>query len=729
MSGGSVYEIGMRMTLAGNAAGALAGIIAQMGHIHQLEGKIEKGFHSWNAAIIGAGVATVGAGVLKMAGHFEQAGEKLAHAQNILAASLPDASRAMDMQIAKTSAYAEAGRNLNTTLADNITHLNDLNNVVQDMHESTLILPVFNDLQTAFDFVGTDKTSHARSAKNLADLARAFELAGRNTPEAMKDIGEEFKKTVIGLRGQVNGSMMFQALSSAQLYRGGYSDDFLTKGLPAMSNVMKGRLGTALNAIGSNLVGGTSSSEMQANFQEKWGLHKESDRLMIDGKFKGFKPGSLWHSQEATEDPLLWAFEFRKMLHDEKGVNVESTKEMFQVVMEISKGNKLLGGALGELLMPKTFHQLEKEHNKIAGVNLENVREQMEKDPAMWRKRLHDQWENFEESFGVALVNPFVNHILKPITEGLRDVSQWAIQNPETVKEIMRILVGVGAGLVALGGIMIGGALMAAIGPAGWLIAGMVALGAYFGTGGKAFASTGGFAAKAEKWGTKLKDSIVAKFNAIDWAGVWTSAKGIGSKILGGVGKLFESAFSGIEGWASSGGFGKALESMKAWATGSFLPWLLGSFTDDLYAFSVKGSQYAVRLAGVVFNMMADLGGFLMKEMAGLPGMVSSAISAAIAGIGELIKKAIGSFWSWGTTPLFGPHAGTPMGGAAEPAQQKQSYVPPAQTDKQSSTVIMQVDGQKIGEVAASYIGRSGTYPLSPSFNDSHGNFSLPAFN
>ncbi|MDB5593723.1 MAG: hypothetical protein JWM36_684 [Hyphomicrobiales bacterium] len=469
---GAIYNVGIHLHAVNNISGVLATISKQFLGLHGSVHKLEKGISGLNSAIMGTLAIGAGVGLLKLGSTFEKAGEKLVHAETVLEMGLPKALRALDMNIARTAAYNEAGMNLNSTLAGNIEHMHDLYNVVQDMHQAADLLPVMNKLGNAFSMSkDTTANAHGQDSRQLASAARAFELTGRTDPAALDKIAQEYVRSVIGLRGRVDGNALLQAVQGAGAGRYGWTDDFISTTLPAMVNVMGGRTGSSLYHLDNNLRGGVASSWAQASMQEKWGLHKPEDEVRDPktGKFQGFKVGSVWGADKMN-NPLEWANAFREMLKNDKGVNIDDMGEMRNVVGEFARGNKLLQTAMDELLLPNTNKQMNKEVANIRGVASDAVEEGSDKDPKMWRKRLAAKWDDFEQAVGKGLVDPLIDNVLKPLTTALRDLSQASLKSPALISDIAFGLGALSAALITGGSV----ALMGALGPAGWLTGGIV---------------------------------------------------------------------------------------------------------------------------------------------------------------------------------------------------------------------------------------------------------------
>ncbi|MFT4079286.1 hypothetical protein [Rhodomicrobium sp.] len=159
------------------------------------------------------------------------------------------------------------------------------------------------------------------------------------------------------------------------------------------------------------------------------------------------------------------------------GVKVDDMDVMRGVVAEVARGNKALQAILDELLLPATNRQMNKERTNIRGVEDPNLLST--DDPKVWWSALEAQWKSFKEAVGNAYVSDFVRNFLKPLTVAIRDIQQWAITNPETVRNLARAFATLGAALIFIGSTAI--------------IAGIASMLAGF--GGIAFAISGAAAA------------------------------------------------------------------------------------------------------------------------------------------------------------------------------------------------------------------------------------------
>lgn len=470
------YDAAIKLSLVSNVSEGLAVIIARLAGAQAEVKKLEASIAGLKPAVLGAVAAFAGFETLKFVSHIEKAGEELVHIKTMMEAALPAQTRMADMAQVWAAATKEAGTNLRSTFAGNVNAIHDLYNITQSVGESGKLLAPFNILKNIMDSAKEKGFSGGVSDASIAAAVQALDLAGRTTEEALKPAAAALANTLIALGRRFDPEKFRTGVGSSGDARFGWSDEFLTKGFPALQALGLGsRAGSAMYQLHSNLFGGAGGalgSKIQADAQVKWGLHQLSDELFEGRRFKGFKVGSVFESDKLQKNPIEWANDYIAKLKA-AGVDVADKKTMMLIAGEIGRGNKLLKSALDELLLPSTNRQLNREManiNKIGGDAISLI---SENDPKAWRDKLSKQWKNLEDIVGETLVDPFINNVLKPLTEMFKTMSQLGAADTGNLKLIAE-------GMVLLGGALMGGgvvAILAALGPAGWIAASIIAIG------------------------------------------------------------------------------------------------------------------------------------------------------------------------------------------------------------------------------------------------------------
>ncbi|MGD0635067.1 MAG: hypothetical protein ABSA13_12455 [Beijerinckiaceae bacterium] len=475
-------DVAIHLTATNGVSSVLAVLSKEVLGLNASVANLTKGFNGLKIGIIGAVTAAAGLGAFKVFEKFEEAGEKLVHVKTVFEAALPVTERMADMAQVTAAAWKEAGSNLNSSVTDNIEAMHDLYNVTQSIPHAMELLPSFNLLRNSMDAVADGHNTEHSSNASVGAAVRALEMSGHNTVEELKNLSHNLQASMVALRGRVTGSAMLTQIGTAGDSRYGFSPEFLTYGVPAMMATGLGnRTGQALNAISNNIYGGVSSSEMQMRGQIKWGLQSDEDRMDPKRKKPGFTVGTSFEAAKLRENPYEWANDYRKFLHDVKHVNVDSLTEMQKVIGEIGRGNKLLKAGLDEILLPPTNRQLGKEITNEKNVAGDATNFVNENDPKAVRAELHKQFENAMAGVGEQFVQPMMDNIIKPLTAAMKDVSQFAAANPAAMAVMGKGLLGLAAGLTALGIAMVTTGIVAAIGAGGTFAAlavGVVALAA-----------------------------------------------------------------------------------------------------------------------------------------------------------------------------------------------------------------------------------------------------------
>ena len=770
---GRIYDVGIHLTANDGVSGVLAAIGKSVLGLHGSVNELQHGLNALKLGAVGAVMGAAGVGLAHAVGHIEEAGEKLVHAQQVFAAGLPAAERASMLHQAAAAAWSEAGTNMNTTVTGNIEALHDLFNIVPHMDEAIKMLPAYNVMANTLQSVKDQGSlGEAASGKSAASAVRAFELSGKTNTDDIVKMSEALTKTFVSLRGAVDGSQYLQAIQGAGDARQMYGEKFATEGLPVLINIMKGRTGNLLSTLDRNLFSGVNNSNLQGMMQEKYGLHTEDDRLLDDkGKWQrgAYKVGTVFEADKLRSNPIEWSQDYRKHLAD-MGEDTGNTSKMTEIAESIGRGNKTLAALLGELLSPKTAQSIQREVDRRETVPDDAAQYLQANDPKAARAAMMKQYENAVEGIGQHLVQPMMDNIIKPLTVVLSNVAQWANMHPEAIKEIGVGLAALSAGLVAAGAVLVGGAILAALGTGGWLIAGLAALGAALaafewlrgakpaGTAdpglhkdddrGETFAElwtrrNNEINAGISSWWSSVTASLAAKFSGRNdeinaaLGSMWTSLKdGVTSGVQG-AGAAISAAVSQIGTGLNatlaslSDKAGAAVRQVGAALVAAFnlLPeQVMGAIRSIA---STIGTTLQTTFSGIGDKASAaihEIGAAFVSAIAALPGQVGGAISGAIGSIGSSIAGAFSHLnpFSGGGTPSPAP----PTGGRQAPPSPPGAAggrVHTGMLDGRMPDTHIYLDGKKIAHVVGKQMASAATYPHSVGGMDTHGTWAPPS--
>jgi hypothetical protein len=226
------------------------------------------------------------------------------------------------------------------------------------------------------------------------------------------------------------------------------------------------------------------------------------------GMIKGLKdPSAILNNQKAAMNFGDWVMNTLKPRLDTKLVGLTGDARHIREAQLISAmfPDRNAAKAITEIL--QQFTKFSKDAKLMAEAYKSlNMEDYVDKSWEGQKQAFHEQWENFLQALGSPLVGPATD-ALRRLNTALAGMAQWA-SRPEMADTILNI----GKGIAVLGVALTGGgavALLAALGPAGWIAVGIVAV-------------TGAFIAfkePMEAWvrsvtglGTVL-DGLDAKFN------------------------------------------------------------------------------------------------------------------------------------------------------------------------------------------------------------------------
>jgi hypothetical protein len=551
MTTASPYDTVIRLSCVDGISGVLGVIAAK---VMGLDRNFKELNTSMKLALTGGAMVAAGVEIGKVLHHLEEAGEKIVHVKTLFEAALPVQSRMADMAKITGAAWKEAGDNMRTTATDNISALHDLYNVVQDVNEASKLLHPYNVLKNV-----VDSTGGKLGDKGIVSAIQGVDIAGRTTPESLQAATETLAGSVIALGKRFDPSQFKTNILTSGDARFGWNDEFLTKGLPAIIALGGGnRTGSMMYQMQNNLWGGGGgalASRIQATAQEKWGLHSAEDELWDGKKFKGFKVGSVFEADKLRANPIDWANDYREKLRS-MGVDTNDMARMAVIVGDIGRGNKLLKAGLDELLLPKTNAQLNREMRNINNVGPDATGILNANDPKAIHQAIQAQWENVKEAIGENFVKPFLDSIIKPLTEVFKNVSQWAAVNPEKVMEVGKAAAAIGLAMASIGSVLIGAGIVAAVSAMGPVALGIAAVGSAIA------AAASGYAI----YGSKATDFMLGLAGGIQ-AGVAGLGSAVGTAV-----KLINDGMNALGSAISS-----AISNMFSSIRGMLPSWMPGS--------------------------------------------------------------------------------------------------------------------------------------------------------
>lgn len=672
MSGSSLYTVGARIVMHNEASPVLAAITQQLVGIHHHISQVNAASARFMQAIVGAGAALAGVGIIKGVTHLVDEGAKLVAVQNKMTVA-----GWKNKEIAE--ATAEAWRLSSKYQMIGVENLLEMQKemapVLGDRKEAMHMAELMAKVQVALaGTLGFDKS--AQFSKQIRDAIRAGELSGNVLdPERFKIYLEGMAKTLKAFGGTLTPTDYFMATKYGRASAMNWSDEFTNTILPTiMQELGASSTGTAMMTAYQALVGGRmklSSINAFADLGLVDMAQVKPGNVTPEGRLRKMQPGLIKGTNTFLANPYEWVWQYLVPAMKNKGILTESgieaikagkikdgvgadaAKKIKEVMTDAIVGGMdqtgpearkavskmvaiLFGDRTGQGLIDLLLLQRKKiERDKLLIKDAYGLEEGTkffnEQDYKVAKHKIHTQWENLQMALGGPGVDT-MTRVFNHLAGGINALSSAAMENPGAIKVALGALIGLGAALTVFGTIALGGAILGFVGAIPVLIGGII--GALAG---------------------------LATYNWGAIQGAWTSFKGMWQGLL-------DFVHGSPEKMNEKGG----MEARK------------------------KGVVEAI--AGMVREFAAGI--------ASIPAMIGGAIQAMAAKIGSAISSALSSL-SFSVPSFFG--GGGVKGGSIDDTGgagiQKQSYVPKSSRGQviQANTTI-NMDGHRVATAVTRHI-------------------------
>jgi hypothetical protein len=471
-----VWKIGVAISLTNGMSPVIAIIAADLLGLKGKVSEVEKAFSSWNTALAGtvgilAGGAII-AGVAKLAEH----GQELIHVQQQMAAAGVN-----QIDIAKATADSwKVASQYGLKVSD----------VLGDIKEARM---VFGSTEHAMDFIGpleqmrvvlnaVTEGSGNKASDAVYEMARAGELKGLQGPDQFMSYFDQMTKAITASGGKVDPKSFLQATQYGRLASKGWDEEFYTSYLPSMIQEMgPSQTGTALMSLFGTTVQG-KVTKRSLGMMDDLGLIGDPSKIIYNklGDPTGMNPGAIKGTDLMTRDPYRWAQEVLKPLVE--------TKLGHPVTAGDESAITLLGGMFGNRTSAQAIATLLLENNRInkdAGIigqaqGIGASGEMLANDPNTAAKNFASSFDNLLTALGSPLV-PLSVQAMNSIADVMKALTGFAVGHPEAIKLIGEALIGLGAGLAALGVAAVVAAAAALI-PGGAVAVAVVGIGSIIAT-------------------------------------------------------------------------------------------------------------------------------------------------------------------------------------------------------------------------------------------------------
>ena len=466
-----IYKIGMQMSLTGNLATGMGAILQSMTGIHGLQGKIEKGFKTWNTALIGIGV---GGGILLTMGKLVQHAKELSH--ELATLKTYNLSEASISGVQKEAQRLSSGAVRGTTQSGNVKLFGEAYSLFGEASAKKVMEPLARFGQVFGAITGDMEKGNEK----LYELIRSGELMGKLVNEQTHLVDTDkllgyldlAAKVSAATHGKVGPAQIFALAQQGGPALANMGDEGLLTMFMAAQDMGGNRAGTALTALYQQMIGG-QMTKTKAEQLKKLGL--VGDFSVGKGGHVSFAEGALNtpFSQAIQQDPLK-AMGILKEALEKNGVfgNNAQTKALFEIL-----GRQTTQRLVSDLL--RNMEQKSGERGRIIdaqGVDAQSYVRNAE-DMKVAEHNLSAAWKSLMEAISGPNAQNTVN-MINMLTSGLEKLTTAV--NATDPKTIQAIALGFGAIATVFLGAGIA-AMIAALGPAGAVILGVTALGTAIG--------------------------------------------------------------------------------------------------------------------------------------------------------------------------------------------------------------------------------------------------------
>jgi Phage tail lysozyme len=470
------YEAGIRLILSENVAAGLANIVAAVFRAEGSVKKLEAAFGSLNktSLLIGGAMSTAfGVGVFAALSKVTDKAYEFEHAlvqlQKLGPAAYDGATKA--------AITAAAFRTPGTTFAGAADAYGKLYSLMGVEGAKQVLDPILKYIQV----VGNTSGDYKGASEKVYDIVKTADQIGRLVdtttgkvdPAKLARFLELSAKIGAATHGKVDARQLYQMSQTGAPALSTLSDAGLeTLGIAAQA-VSGFRAGTSLMALFSQMEGGAMAQYKAKNLQ----------RLGLVGGFTVGKGGNLqWDQGEGKgldspftrairEDPLKAEAILKRALVSHGFDTIEKqVPELFKIL-----GRQTTIRLVHEMLR-NSVQMIEERGRLQGGLGIfESLRVQEAQDPMQIMQDLSAAIGNLWTALGDPLIETKLGY-MKDLSSLFDSISDWALKNPDDIRNIAQ-------GFGVLGTMLLGGgglAILAALGPAGWFVLGIGSLAAAF---------------------------------------------------------------------------------------------------------------------------------------------------------------------------------------------------------------------------------------------------------
>lgn len=449
------YKVGVKISLINHVSAGLLLMSRQFAgtnaHAQQLQ-KTLIGIKTLGAV----GAAAAGAGFLGLGiiAKMVKPATEYAHQLNIMNMA---GLKQKELADAIGDAWKNTGTVITTTATENLRSLLDLRNVLGNMDEARMALPVVSRIQAVL--ASSSEGQISGNSKDLAySMAKALDIIGAaQNKQSFERQAEMMSKVIIATQGRVTPEAFKSTFQYARQARYRLSDEFKYEILPSLiqENAAGGGGGGGSRGVGPMLAAFYRMTNQgfinKKSLPELQSLGLVSSRTALKTTTEGTTVGAMTGADLAASNPFAWVQTVLMPALRRKYGNM-SKDQMMAHVGELTRGNQLAASLIGEFAYKPVNFQRDQANIRGTMSTADAYKAALGHDPNLAMKALSSQWENFKVSFTMGVVPVLVPALIK-LSKWFMALGDWARAHPTLAKSLA---IGFTAlfGALALGGVV-----------------------------------------------------------------------------------------------------------------------------------------------------------------------------------------------------------------------------------------------------------------------------------
>lgn len=401
----------------------------------------------------GAGISAVGFMGLGIIGKMIKPATEYAHQLNIINMA---GWTQRDIANAVGDAWKNTGTVITTTATENLRTLLDLKNVLGDLGEARMALPVVSRIQGVL--AASSEGQISGNSKELAyGMAKALDIIGAaQNKESFERQAEMMAKVIIATQGRVTPEAFKSTFQYARQAKYRLSDEFKYEILPSLiqENAAGGGGGGGSRGVGPMLSAfyrwANQGYINKKSMPELVSLGLVDANSVLKTTTSGTTAGAMTSSDLAASNPFQWVQTVLVPAIKRKYGQDITRDQLLMHINEITRGNQLAGNLVGEFAFKPVNFTRDQANIRGTMSTADAYKAALSNDPNTAYKALGAQWENFKTAFMMGVVPVLIPALIK-LTNMFNSLAAWARENPNLAKDLA---VGFTAlfGAMALGG-------------------------------------------------------------------------------------------------------------------------------------------------------------------------------------------------------------------------------------------------------------------------------------